>query len=1007
MLAHAEGLCPSCVIRSVVDLEDIDRSELSATLRNIRYVGNYELLDEIARGGMGVVYRARQTTLNRDVAVKLVSNGAFASPEMLRRFRAEAELAARLDHPRIVPIYEVGEHDGLPYFSMALVQGETLADVIGGKPMPPTRCAELVIGIARAVQFAHDRGILHRDLKPTNVLIDRAGQPHLTDFGLAKLMDGDNSLTRSSAVLGTPGYMAPEQARGETHATTTATDIYSIGAILYHCLTGRPPFVGETVIQVIQQVISLDPHRPSEFAPYLDRDLEVICLKCLEKDAARRYSSASALADDLERWQRGEPITARPTGSLETFLKLLRRHPLPSTLAAVAVLALVVGATGVAMQWHRAEQALRTAEERLYAADIHLAQQAIKEQDRARALKLLDAHLPEAGARDLRGAEWRYLWRAAQGNEDFILTNRSAGGTLFKRFSNDSKWLALANRNTFEVWDVDRRALRWIFTRSDEAASVSFDSAGRRLLACDRKTLSVFDLQTGATNWSLAVTNGFRAEFIRDDAAIVFTAGTAIASGTLGSAEILSATDGHLLQSLPSSAARALAVSPGGATFALGMRGNVNQLWDSQTGLMIREFTNAMQITALAFTPDGRKLVAACWDGYLQEWDTATGEFLREKKVHRTHIWSVAIAPDGTIFTGSGDHTSRAWDPISWAEKRDFSGHRGPIFGVAYDPGRGLFTASASGQMRFWYVDAARGATPGFRSVPYRWAPMAMIAGDNLVLQNENGPRLVERATGRELRAFGEPGIASDFLADKQHVIIVMPTNRVTTIWNIVTDAKREVHLEKYVPGRNLPLREWAPGQIMEVNTKAMFWDGASGKLVREFKAFEGRSYGSRISPDRKYLVVGGNLHDRGLANVIRIADAQTVTNFTMSSTVEEIAFSADGARMAACSWDHSVKVFSFPDLQLLAELKGQLGAVYNICFTSDGQLFSGSEDGTTLLWDLRTGLEMMRFPYQYCQTLEDGAWVFGGEPNPRNGDLELVISKPPSFADIAAQTIR
>lgn len=1006
MLAHAEGLCPSCVIRSVVDLEELDRSELSATLRSIRYVGNYELLEEIARGGMGVVYRARQTTLNRDVAVKLVNNGAFASPEMLRRFRAEAELAASLDHPRIVPIYEVGEHDGLPYFSMALVEGETLADAIAGQPVPATRCAELIIGIARAVQFAHERGILHRDLKPTNILIDRAGQPHLTDFGLAKLMDADNSLTRSSAVLGTPAYMAPEQARGETRATTTATDIYSIGAILYHCLTGRPPFEGPTAIKVIQEVINSNPRRPSEFAPHLDRDLDVICLKCLEKDAARRYSSASALAEDLERWQRGEPISARPAGSLETFVKLLRRHPLPSALAAVALFASLVGATGVALQWHRAERALRTAEERLYAADIHLAQQAVNEQDRGRALKLLDAHLPESGRRDLRGAEWRYLWREAQGNEDFMLTNWSDGGTLFKQFSKDGKWLALANKNTFEVWNVDQRALRWLFTRPDEAASVAFDSAGRRLVGCDRKTISVFDLQTGATNWSVAVTNGFRAEFIRADAAIVFTAGTAVGMGRFGQAEILSATDGRLLQALPSSAARALAVSPDGSAFALGMRNNVNQLWDSQTGRIIREFTNALPIAALAFTPDGRKLVAGCWDGYLQEWDAATGEFLREKKVHRTHIWSVTIGNDGTVFTGSGDHTSRAWDPITWAEKRHFSGHQGSVFGIAYDPGRGLLTASASGQMRFWNVAVARGAGPDFRSVPHRWMPMAIITGDKLVLQGEKGPRLVERATGREVRAFGEFGIASDFFSDKQHLVIVMPTNRFTTIWNIATGTKREVSLEKYVAQRALPLREWQLGQIVEVGTNAMFWDCASGKLVREFKAFEGNSYGSRISPDRKYLVIGGNRNGVGHANVIRIADAQTVTNFTMSSTVEEIAFSADGARMAACSWDHSVKVFSFPDLQLLAELKGQLGAVYNVCFTSDGQLFSGSEDGTTLLWDLRTGLEMMRFPYQYCQILEDGAWVCGEEANPRNGDLEIVVSKPPSFADIAAQRL-
>src|SRR6266581_4225871 len=355
MLETALGIFPDAVAgadSSAGSLDELPRENakpVSGVKEAVRAatmlgeLGDYELLEEIGRGGQGVVFRVRQKSLNRTVALKVIGLGQWASKAHVKRFRLEAEAAARLDHPCIVPIYEVGEREGSCYFSMKFVEGGQLDEVVVRTPMPIRQAAELMAKVARTVHYAHEHGILHRDIKPGNILLDAKGEPHLTDFGLARLLESESTVTRTLEVLGTPSYMAPEQAAGNNPATaglTSATDVYGLGAVLYQLLTGHPPFAGGTTYETIKLVLESEPRQPRLWNPKIDRDLSTICLKCLEKDPTRRYDSALALAEDLERWLRHEPIRARHAGIFTRGKKWLRRNPTTTALITVVAVAL-------------------------------------------------------------------------------------------------------------------------------------------------------------------------------------------------------------------------------------------------------------------------------------------------------------------------------------------------------------------------------------------------------------------------------------------------------------------------------------------------------------------------------------------------------------------------------------------------------------------------------------------------------------------------------------------
>jgi hypothetical protein len=472
-------------------------------------VAGHEILDELGRGGMGVVYRARHLRLNRLVALKMILAGGSADAADLARFEREAESAARLQHPNIVQIYEVGEADGQPFLSLEYVPGGSLARRLDGTPLPARQAAELVQTLARAMAHAHAVGVLHRDLKPANVLLTADGQPKITDFGLAKKLDDPAGPTRSGAILGTPSYMAPEQAAGHGKTIGPAADVYALGAILYEALTGRPPFRAATALETVLQVLSAEPVPPRRLQPGLPRDLETICLKCLEKGPARRYAGAGELADDLGRFLEHCPVRARPVGPWQRAAKWVARRPVVSALAAAVVLVACLGAGLVTWQWRDAVAArravegeqrhtareLRRAETAAYAMQLGLAQSELQAHHFPRARAVLD------DCRwDLRDFEFRYLWTLYQRKRaaPCRVLDAHAGAVTGLCWSPDGRQIAGGSAdNKVHVWDAATGRALYSLEGYDghafgPATSPSLNGLGGLAFSPDGKLLASF-----------------------------------------------------------------------------------------------------------------------------------------------------------------------------------------------------------------------------------------------------------------------------------------------------------------------------------------------------------------------------------------------------------------------------------------------------------------------------------------------------------------------------------
>jgi eukaryotic-like serine/threonine-protein kinase len=1017
----------------------------------VRYFGDYELLEEIAHGGMGIVYRARQLSLNRVVAVKMILAGPFATDEFIKRFQAEAQAAANLQHPNIVAIHEVGEHEGQHYFSMDYVEGQSLASLVRDGPLPAARAARYVQIIAEAIHYAHQRGILHRDLKPSNVLIDGTDQPRITDFGLAKrlvlpLGGGGKSLASTDAgpsedltltgqVLGSPGYLPPEQATSHRGDMGPPSDVYSLGAILYHLLTGRPPFQGETLTEMLEQVLNTEPVRPRLLNPSIPRDLETVCLKCLEKSSARRYPTAQALADELGRFLRKEPIRARPASWPEKAWRWYRRNPKLATMGSALVLALIALAVGSMVaavriaaardgekrQRLRAEDRELEARQNLYAADMNLVQEVCDEGNFGRTLGLLDGLRPKPGEEDLRGFEWRYFWDVAQGES--LATLRGHGQPITTlAFSPDGKTLASgSNRNRqIKFWDLATR--REMATWSPEGKfswlTLAYSPDGKILaVAKHLSPTTLCDAESREVRLTL-VTNAFSLAFSPQGALLATAAGGTLGE-SVGTTTLWNYRTGEKLRTFPNSGNR-LAFSPDGKILATG-GGSSTSLWDPSTGQLVKRIPKTGTVTSLALSPDGRRLAMSNMDGAPMLWDVATGQLTAVLTGHTTRVWCLAFSPDGKLLaTASSDQTIRLWDmtsPERHAQPpRVLRGHGSEVWTLAFSPdGKLLATGSKDGTVRLWSTaehpatDVIPNALAGYNRY---FMPQPVFSPDCIALVERSGTSdcTVWDTTSAKAIAVCKGAVYPLALSSNAAVLTFLSTNHSLQTWEVRTRQTRtSIPL---APLRSLCFAGLSPDRRAlltgQQDGTVAFWDAASGKMLRTCRAHTRPIRAFAFSPDSQVVVSASEDTTCKLWSLATQQELATLSGHR--SGVFAVAFSPDGTRLATGSIDNTIKLWDVASRRELTTLAGHKEGVFRVAFSADGKtLASASDDRTVKLWHLATHREIITFKYDakvFCVAFAptgdcllsatvDGALQLRHAPPFRETDAELAPQPP------------
>ena len=915
-------------------------------------LGSYVLGAEIARGGMGVVYRATQQSLKREVAVKVLPGAVFSAPEFRQRFQREAETAARLNHPGIVAIHEVGEHQGQPFLAMELIQGRSLAERLQSGRMTSDLAAHLLRQVAEAVAHAHERGVIHRDLKPSNILLRNETEPVLTDFGLARFTQSGQALTQSAQSVGSPGYMPPERMLRGDLAPSVAEDVYGLGAVLYHCLCERPPFVADSVAAVLAAAQTEDPVPPRALNSSLPMDLETICLRCLEKQPTSRYGSAAEVAAELDRYLRGEPIHSRPVNLITRLAKRARRQPLLASLSAALVLSVMLGLVGSLWGWQKARDEAEQRRVELYSSQVSAAAAALMADHPAQARALLAQVAPAHGEEDLRGPEWHVLQHLMQPQEWFEVKAHAHILTSVAWSPDGARLLSAAHDGSLKCWRLQQRKLvlekELIAPGTPRIHQVQWLDAETVLAAEEGAWVRCRAVESGKVLWELP-----GGQFSQAAGRLAISSAGSFYYQPAGQLSLwkMNQADAPQPIPIPQMPCRAVSLSPDGRWLALAKphsgaadRERGIRLLDlSQPNTPPREIPTAGPVWSLQFAPDSKRLLATLFQGStdILPFDVPTGAPLAPLHGHSLRPWAVVFDPQSSqMLSVSSDRSLRLWQD-GREINRLTAAHENEIWCAALSP-RGDLLASGDkdGVLKLFPFPLPTPRIQAMSRRPrYRYDPLIFSPNTGKLVDSPKGESVLGFSSDRRLWS----------LRDQSFVTRDTPAAE----WRLPAPALFAAMcgggdyafvIQKQGIAQRVDLRDGS------TQTVAML-KGLTQK--DELKA-------ASLSPSGRYLAAA-DWHE------LVLHDFQTGQTLRLSNDphwARDIAFSPDSTLMATAGIDGHIHLRRTSDGSLLARLDGHMEEASGLAFSPDGKTLVSCELGLGLrFWRLDTLREVFALP--------------------------------------------